>query len=208
MVDPGAAQLIVKYLNRWYRRRAQPRGTMDHFYRGTRMSYNRTYRTVICLVTAIMVSLAAAALLLLPGISHDKDGMSLFAKIFAISMAALGVFASLRAFCEFVVVTDDGLLKSNLFGRKTQMAWNEILRFRVNTDDNKVTISGNGKHKLTMSLSYNGWQDFMEMARRRLNPDIYETICNLRAGVNTKPPTVRRPKKPFWKKPFATKRSP
>jgi hypothetical protein len=202
MVDPGAAQLIIKQLNRWYRRRSQPRGTIDHFYRGTRMTYNNTKRIVTGFMTLFMVSIAAAAFLFLPGILQDKDGMALFGKIFATGMAIIGVFASLQAFCEFVVVTDDGLLKSDFLGRKTKMAWNEILQFQVKPDDNKVILRGDGKLKLTMSLAYDGWQDFLEMAVRRLSPASYGVIAYTLANVDAKKVNVP-PLKKLWKKPFA-----
>lgn len=203
MVDVSAAQQIVKLLNKWYRRRSLPHGTMDHFYRGTRMSYNRTYRTVVGLVTLGMISAAAAAFLFLPGILQDKDGMALCAKIMATSFAAIGILGSLQAFCEFVVVTDDGLLKSNLFGRKTRMAWDEILHFNVKRDDNKVIFFGKNKFKLTLSLSYNGWQDFLEVAARRLEPAKYAVFAYTLANVDAKRPQ----KKTFWNKPLFTKRA-
>jgi hypothetical protein len=202
MFDPTAAQHIVTLLNRWYRRRSQPRGATDHFYRGTRMTYNATMRIVTGFMTLFMVAIAAAAFLFLPGILQDKDGMALFARIFATSMAAIGIFTSLRAFFEFVVVTDDGLLKSDFLGRKTQMAWNEILRFQIKPDDNKVILFGNSNLKLTMSLAYDGWQDFLEMAGRRLQPDIYTTIAISLANVEARKAAVS-PLKRLWKKPTA-----
>jgi hypothetical protein len=208
MFDPTAAQHIVVLLNKWYRRRSLPHGTTDHFYRGTRMSYNWTYRTVTGLMTVAMISLAAAAFLFLPGILQDKDGMALFAKIFATAMAIIGIYASLHAFFEFVVVTDDGLLKSDRFGRKTQMAWDEILHFNIKTDDNKVIFFGKDKFKLTLSLAYNGWQDFLEMAARRLNPAKYSVIAYTLGNVDTKPMKVRPPKRSLWKKPAVTRRPP
>lgn len=203
MVDPFILQALVRNVHILLRQRSQPRGTIDHFYRGTRMSYNRAYCMLICLLTLGMVSAAAAAFLFLPGILRDKDGMALFAKIFATSMAAIGVYASLQALCEFVVVNDDGLLKSDRFGRKTQMAWNEIVRYQVKSDDNKVILFGKDKFKMTMSLAYNGWQDFLEMAARRVNPAIYENIAYTLANVD-----ARRPqKKSIWNKPIFTRRS-
>jgi hypothetical protein len=204
MFDPFVAQAFVRNVNILLRRRSQPRGTIDHFYRGTRMGYNRAYRTLICLATLGVVSLAAAAFLFLPGILQDKDGMALCAKIIATGMATIGIFASLQALCEFVVVNDDGLLKSNLFGRKTRMAWDEILHFRFKPDDNKVIFFGKDKFKLTLSLAYNGWQDFLEVAARRLEPATYLVIAYTLANVDAKRPQ----RKSFWNKPLFTKRSP
>jgi hypothetical protein len=44
MVDVGLTQVIVRQLNRWQRKHANPRGAADHFHRGTRMSYTTVSR--------------------------------------------------------------------------------------------------------------------------------------------------------------------
>lgn len=209
MVDPGAAQLIIKQLNRWYRRSSQPRGTIDHFYRGTRMTYNGTKRMATCVISTILISMGCIAYLY-SGIADDKVWwFHLFLKIGGIGIVSLGIIQLLQVACEFVVVTDDGLLKSDLFGRKKQMAWNEILWLTVKPDSNKVIVSGNSKLRLTMSLAYNGWQDFLEMAAQRMDPTIYRVIAFTLANVDAKKPvTVRPPQKSPWKKPAITKRSP
>ena len=207
MVDPGAAQLIIKQLNRWYRRRSQPRGTIDHFYRGTRMTYNSTNRLVNCFMSLFIFTIACVGLLV-PAFTEDKSWwFALFLKIGCSVMLVVSLIPMLQVFCEFVVVNDDGLLKSDFLGRKTQMAWNEILRFQVKPDDNKVILFGNGKFKLTMNLAYDGWQDFLEMAGRRLNPALYTTIAITLANVDAKKVNVP-PLRKLWKKPFATRRMP
>jgi hypothetical protein len=206
MFDPFVAEALRRNINILWRQRSQPHGTIDHFYRGTRMTYNFAYRTLVCLSTLGAVSLAAAAFLFLPGILHDKDGMALCAKIIATGMAIIGIFVSLQALCEFVVVNDDGLLKSGFLGRKKQMAWNEVLQFQVKIDDNKVILRGEGKLKLTMNLAYDGWQDFLEMAGRRLNLDIYTTIAITLAHVDAKKAATVSPFKSLWKKRAVTKR--
>jgi hypothetical protein len=208
MVDPGAAQLIVKQLNRWYRRSSQSRGTIDHFYRGTRMSYNGTKRMATCVISAILFSMGCVAYLY-PHWSIDRTWwFLLLMKIGGIGIVALGTIQLLQAFCEFVVVTDDGLFKSDFLGRKTQMAWDEILHFNIKPDDNKVILFGKDKFKLTMSLAYNGWQDFLEAAARRLNPATYAVIALALANVDTKKSVTMRPLKSPWKKPAVTRRSP
>jgi hypothetical protein len=204
MVDPLIAQALVRNINILLRKRSKPHGTTDHFYRGTRMSYNRAHRTLIGLLTLGAVLLAATAFLFLPGILQDKDGMALCGKIVATGLAIIGVLGSLQAFCEFVIVNDYGLLKSNLFGRKTKTAWDEILHFNVKPDDNKVIFFGKDKFKLTMSLSYNGWQDFLEMAERRLETAKYKVFAYTLANVDAKRPQ----RKTFWNKPLFTKRAP
>jgi hypothetical protein len=207
MVDPGAAQLIIKQLNRWYRRRSQPRGAIDHFYRGTRMTYNQTKRIATCVVSAILISLGCV-IYLYPHWSLDRTWwFLLLMKIGGVGIVALGIIQLLQVAFEFVVITDDGLLKSDFLGRKMQMAWNEIRRFQIKPDNNKVILFGNGKFKLTMSLACDGWQDFLEMAGRRLQPDIYTTIAVSLANVDARKAAVS-PLKRLWKKPLVTKRSP
>lgn len=208
MVDPGAAQLIVKQLNKWYRRRSQPRGTTDHFYRGTRMTYNATKRLATCVISSILF-FVGCVFYLYPHWAVDRTWwFLLLMKIAGIGIVGLGIIQLLQVACEFVVVTDDGLLKSDFLGRKTQMAWNEIVRFQVKPDDNKVIVFGKGKSKLTMNLAYNGWQDFLETAGRRLNPATYTVIALALANVNARKTVTMRPLKSTWKKPAVTKRSP
>ncbi len=74
MVDPGAAQLIVKQLNRWYHRRAQPHGTMDHYHRGTRMSYTAVYRRAAGCFCLILLGVAAV-LYFVPGLGKENSSM-------------------------------------------------------------------------------------------------------------------------------------
>ena len=137
MVDPGVAQAIVKQLNRWYRRRAQSRGTVDHFYRGTRMTYNRTKRTAVCFMSLFLLSIAAAIYLIRGIFAGQSLWMVLILNIGGLLMMAVGILAPLQVFREFVIVTDDGLVKSGLFGRKTQWAWNDIATFQIKPDDSK-----------------------------------------------------------------------
>ena len=70
-VDVGAAQAIIKRLNQWYRRRARPHGAIDHYHRGTRMSYTAAYRGVVCLVSLFMLSIGGV-LCFAPSILADK----------------------------------------------------------------------------------------------------------------------------------------
>lgn len=208
MVDPGIAQAIVKQLNRWYRRRAQPHGTIDHFYRGTRMSYTRGKRIVACCMSLFLFSIAAG-IFLVPGVSEDKSiWLVLIFKLVAVGMVVLGFLAPLQVFREFVVVTDDGLIKSDLFGRKTQWAWNDIATFQIKPDDNKVIFWNQAKAKFIMSLAYNGWQDFLDMAARRLNPLLYPQFKFALANVNAKRSAMPPIKKLSLKKWLPTKRSP
>ena len=194
MVDPGAAQALVKQLNLWYRKRAKPRGTIDHFYRGTRMSYTATYRGVMCFFSLFMLSIAGV-LFFVPGIFADKSQWFILGiKIGWVGIVVVAILAPLQAFRECTVVNDDGLIKLNLFGGEKRLGWREISSFRIKPDDNKVIFTSNTKANLTMSLSYDGWQDFEEVAAKHLNPVVYLQFTYARATVNAKG-TISRPKK-------------
>lgn len=181
--------VVVKKLYRWIRHQSQPHGTTDHFYRGRRMSYNWAYRVVVCFVSLVMFSLAGAGVLV-DALLHDKSWWSLFISASANLMAIMGALVPFQAFREFAVVTDEGLLKRFMFGSIQQLAWNEILGFKINPAENKVTLSGTGKSKMTMSLAYDGWQDFLEMAKRRMDPGNYQSIAYALANVDAKPVPV------------------
>jgi len=186
MVDPGVAQALVKQLNRWYRQRAKPRGTVDHYHRGTRMNYAAAYRTVMSLFSLIMLSVAGV-LYLVPDITADKSPwVVLGLKIGGAGIVIVAVLAPLQAFREYAVVNDEGLIKFNLFGRETRLGWNEIVTFQLKPDDNKVIFKNNTKTKLTMSLACDGWQDFREMAAKHLDPALYWQFANALANVNAK----------------------
>ncbi len=201
MVDPGAAQALVKQLNRWYRQKAKPHGTMDHFYRGTRMSYTAAYRTVMCLFSLIMLSVAGV-LYLVPDITADKSQwVVLGLKTGGAGIIVLAILAPLQAFRDFTVVNDDGLIKFNLFGSETRLEWKEIFTFQIKPDDNKVIFRSNAKTRLTMSLAYDGWQDFREMAARHLGPVLYWQLDYALANLDAKRanlPTTRKLRLPKW----------
>jgi hypothetical protein len=166
MFDPGAAQTVIKQLNRWYRKRAKPRGIIDHYYRGIRMTYTAVNRAVVSGFSLMMLSVAVL-LYFVPSVTADKSlAMVLFLKIGWLGIVAVAILAPLQAFREFMVVTDDGLIKSNLLGRISRMEWKDIANYQIKPDDNKVIFKNHAKAKLTMSLSYDGWQDFQDMAVR------------------------------------------
>src|SRR5262245_4632127 len=111
MVDVGLTQLLVKRLNRWYRSRSRPHGVFDYTYRGTRLCYNRTYRTATCFVSLFLL-IPAAALFFVPSLFADKS--QLFVLVLKIAWAGLLVvvlLAPLQAFREFAVVNDEGIMK-------------------------------------------------------------------------------------------------
>jgi hypothetical protein len=56
----------------------------------------------------------------------------------------------------------------------------------INPGDNKVVLSGNTKTKVELSLCYNGWQDFVEISAKHLNPMLHlELVFNLaQAGMH------------------------
>jgi hypothetical protein len=208
MVDPGAAQAVVRQLNRWYRKRAKPHGTIDHFHRGTRMRHTAVCRRVVGCMSCFLLSIAGL-LYFVPGILADKSPlMILLLKIGWAGIVLVAVLMLLQAFREFTVVTDDGLIKSDLFGRETRLGWKEIFTFQMQPDDNKVTFKNDAKAKLTMSLSYDGWQDFRKMAEKHLNQALYWQFTCALANINAKHTPSRSIKKTRQAKRFSIRRSP
>jgi hypothetical protein len=198
MVDPGAAQAIVKQLNRWYRSRARPHGTIDHYHRGTRMGYTGAYRVGASIVAGFLIG--TAILFLGLGVTSGK---SLLVVSFLVGIVAVAIYLLLQAFREFAIVTDEGLIRVNLFNRETRLAWREISSFRMKPDDNKVIFMSVTKKKLTMSLSYDGWQDFDELAARHLDPALYWQFAYALANVNAKRTISRSTKKTHPAKRFS-----
>ncbi|HEU5396496.1 MAG TPA: hypothetical protein VFV81_04960, partial [Verrucomicrobiae bacterium] len=129
-------------------------------------------------------------------------GTLFFLKFVAVAMMVLGLGAGLQVFRSFAVVNDDGLLAVNLFGWPTRLRWDEINRFQVKPDSNKVIFRDKGRKRLAFSLSYDGWGEFRELAGRRLNPILYlqlvHTLEQLRARPAVKPG--------FWPKWFKPRR--
>lgn len=207
MVDPGAAQAVIRQLNRWYRKRAKPRGGVDHFYRGTRMSYTATYRVVMGCMASFLF-LVAALCFFVPSVTEGKSPlMVLFLKLGSVGMMVLALFVLLRAAREYVVVTDDGLIKSNALGRKTRMSWDEMSQFQIKTDDNDVIFRTDAKAKMKLSLSYDGWQDFLDVAARRMEPALYAQFRYTFASFHEASPKALSKKK-AWAGWFSSGRRP
>ena len=110
----------------------------------------------------------------------------LLVKIGWVGVTAVALGAPIEALREFAVVNDEGVMKSNLLGRQTRLEWGEITRVYINPGDNKVVLSGNTKTKVELSLCYNGWQDFVSISAKHLNPMLHlELVFNLaQAGVH------------------------
>lgn len=173
MVDPGIAQVVIKHLNRWYRSRSQPRGVMDYYHRGMRMSFNTAYRTGNSLMALFLLGIASL-LFLIPDLFADKPlWQQWLVKLGWMGITAVAVLILLQLFRESTIVTDDGLVKTNFLGQVTRMEWRELKQFGYKTDDSTVTFRNAARKKLTLSLCYNGWQDFVEMAARRMEPNLY-----------------------------------
>jgi hypothetical protein len=169
MVDVAISQAVVKRLNRWYRSRSQPHGTVDLTHRGTRLAYNNSYRLVSCLTSLFLLG-PACALFFIPGLFADKSpAFVLFLKIGWAGILVVVFLAPLQAFREFIVVNDDGVMKSNLFGKQTRLDWAEISGLQNTIDESEIVFFA-GDKKLKASLCYNGWQDFLEISAKHL-PD-------------------------------------
>jgi len=204
MIDPGAAQAVVKQLNRWYRQRAKPHGIIDHYHRGTRMCYTAVSRAVASGFSAFLLSIAVV-LYIVPNATAEKSfEMAVFLRTLCLGIVALAILAPVQAFREFTVVTEDGLIKSNLFGRETRMSWPEIGSYQIKPDDNQVIFLTTTKAKLTMSLSYDGWQDFRETAARHLDPVLYWQLQHSLTNLDVKRIASRSTKLPGWAKWFST----
>ena len=161
MVDVGLSQLIVQKLNRRYRRRAKPHGSVDHFHRGTCMSLTGAARIFPCCCSIMLLSVAVL-LYFGPDFMSDKPHWEVLGiKIAWLGIVAVALLTPLEVFRECLIITDDGLLKINLFGRQTRMAWPDIASFQINPNDNKVIFLAGDKAKVKASLAYNGWQDFL-----------------------------------------------
>ena len=196
MVDLGLTQVIVYRLNRWYRRRAKPHGAVDHFNRGTRMGYRAASRLVPCLCS-LMLLIAAGLLYFVPNTLTEMPSLEVLALKFGwVGVVVVAFLTPFEVFREYVVITDDGLLKSNLFGRQTRMAWKDIVTFRLNVNDNKVVFTAGKKAKLTVSLAYDGWQDFLETAARQMDPALYAQFYLMFANLDVKRPVLKSIGKP------------
>ena len=186
MVDPGAVQALIKQLNRWYRKRAKPRGTVDHFHRGMRMTYTATSRAVNSGVAALFLAIAAV-LYFVPGIlEHQSTLMVLLLKLGWAGIIALAILILMQAYGEYAVVTEDGIIKSGMFGRETRMEWKDIRHFRIKSDSNDVVLRDHAKRKVKLSLSYDGWHDFLEIAARRLDPNLYYQFYYVFVNIDVK----------------------
>ena len=198
MIDPGAIQNVIKQLNRWYRKKAKPRGTMDYYHRGIRMSYTAAYRGMASVAAGILF-LTAAVLYFEHGFMDKQPPLlTMLLKLSWVAIIALAFVTLLQAFRACVVITDDGLIKYNLLGREKRMTWDKISTYRIKSDDNKVIFLNKSKAKLTVSLSFDGWQDFREMAVRRMTPDLYWQLNLAIATIDVKRPNVASIKLPAW----------
>ncbi|MBW8864926.1 MAG: hypothetical protein JF609_08400 [Verrucomicrobia bacterium] len=169
MVDAGIAQAVTKAFNGWCRRKAKPHGTVDHYYRGIRMTTTTSYRLAGYFISVLLLLLAGFILLYGDPFDRNTPLHDIVLLSSTLLMTILGVLAPMEAFRDFTVITEDGLLKSNLFGTKTSMNWSDIHSFQINPDGNTVTFFNEAKQKLKMSLCYDGWQDFLETASRKMN---------------------------------------
>jgi hypothetical protein len=177
MVDVALTQAIVKRLNRWYRKRSRPHGTIDHTYRGVRLAYNNSYRLIVCLMSAFLL-FPAGALYFWPDLFADKPRPFVIAlKIGWAGLLVVVFLAPLQALREFLVVNDEGILKSNVLGKQIRLEWKEIAQVRIDSDGNDVTFLTGAGNKLKASLAYNGWQDFLEISAKHLDSALQSQLA-------------------------------
>ena len=206
MVDVGLTQAIVKRLNKSYRRRAKPRGMVDHYYRGIRLSYNFSYRLWACFFSLFLLSIGGG-LYLVPNVFSDEPVVGFIVKTAWLGIIALAILAPIQAFRDFVIVNDEELMKSDLFGRKTRLEWSQISNLVIKSDENDVILNTATKARLKMSLCYDGWQDFLEVAARHLNPPLYRQLCSTMTNIDAQRPVLPSTKKSRRAKWFSFRRS-
>ena len=184
MVDPGIGQAIVKWLNRWYRKRAKPHGKVDHYYRGIRMTRTAANR-VVCLCFWLFLLAVVVGFFFVPDIfSGQPTFMKLLLMAGWLLMAIFVLLGPLAAARDFAIVTDDGLIEAKLFGGETRVAWNDIASIQIKPDSNEVTFITGDKRKCKISLAYDGWRDLLETASKHLNPSLYYQLLVLRQSVD------------------------
>lgn len=150
---------------------------MDPTYRGVRLTYNNTYRVATCVMCSFLL-LPAAALFFWPGLFSDKPRMEVLAlKIGWLGILVVIFLAPLQAFRDFLIVNDDGLIKSNLIGRQTRLQWTEISEVLIDFDGNDITFRTSAGDKLKASRAYNGWRDFLETSARHFAPDLQARLA-------------------------------
>jgi hypothetical protein len=159
---------IVKRLYRWFRSRSRPHGAMEHTYRGVRLAYNSSYRLSVCLVSLILF-LPGAALFFTPGSFNEPPLIDLALKIACAGILLVLVLAPLQAVRDFLIVNDEGLMKSDLFGRRTNLKWNAISQVQIDFDGIDITFRSDAGKKVKASRAYDGWQDFLKTSARHLD---------------------------------------
>ncbi len=184
MVDPGIAQAIVKRLNRWYRKCAKPHGKVDHYYRGIRMTRTAANRLVFLCFWLFLLFIVLAFFFVPDIFSGQSLLMKLLLQAGWLLMAVLVLVAPLQAMRDFVVVTDDGLIKPKLFGGETRVAWSNIVSFHIKPDSNEVNCFTGDNTKCQISLAYNGWQDLLETASKHLNRSLFYQLTVSRQNLD------------------------
>src|SRR5262249_12531498 len=83
----------------------------------------------------------AALLYLVPGVMDGHSRLVvLLVKIGWAGIVCVAILLPMQSLRECVIITDDGLVKLNLLGRETRMAWRDISDFQIKPDDNKVIL--------------------------------------------------------------------
>lgn len=184
MFTPHFSHFLWVALHQWYRRRALPHGTVDVENRGIRMAYSNSYRSVTCLLMLGLVGPSCVVYFANSIFSGKSDLTIVAVKSAWTVLIAVILLAPIKAFREYLVVNDDGLLRSNLFGTQTKLDWREIKSACIDMKNSEVTFIGKGGIRLKTSLCYNGWHDFLEISAKHLNPSAQGQL--LLAATNTR----------------------
>lgn len=180
MVDTGLAIAIVRRLNRWYRKRAKPHGRVDHYYRGTRMTPTASKRVVYACMWLFFAAVTVGFLFIPKNELSDLPGLRLLlVKAGWVLMAGVALLMPLLAVRDFIVVTDDGVIKPKLFGGEKRFGWSDVVSIQMDPDGEDVIFVDGDRGKYKVSLAYDGWQDLLEMASRHLSPMLYVRLAGL-----------------------------
>lgn len=154
------------------------------------MAYNGSYRLVVSLMSAFLL-FPAGALYFWPAVFADSS--RLFVIVLKIGWAGLLVvvfLAPLQAFREFLVVNDEGILKSNVLGKHTRLEWTEITQVRIESDGNDMIFLSRAGYELKASLAYNGWQDFLEISAKHLDSTLQSQLAFALADQGWRAPNL------------------
>lgn len=182
-VDVGLGHWLSQKYLAWLRRRRRPHGAYDPYYRGVRLEPNRVAKLSAC-TTSVVLLTGAGFLFLGPDIFEKHERwLGLAVKVGWIGITLVALLAPLEAFRSFVIVSDEGLRKRNLFGRETRLDWDQVKRIEAKPQGDELVFRGFGNGKLTVSLTCDGLEDLQQYADKRLTLPLSSALRALLVGT-------------------------